>query len=149
MLESRASGRRPARVLARLPRRARSESGAAAVEFGLVAMLLLLIMLAIIQYSVYFWSFQVAEHASREGARAYAVNPCASQTALITNRVGAASAGGLAISRSFSAANPPEAGDQVTVRVAFNVHRLDGGLLPGPAQVRQVATARVEDVEDC
>jgi len=126
------------------------ERGAAAVEFALVSVLLITIMLAILQFAVVFWSLTVAEHASREGARAYATDPCASHVALVTDRVGPASGGGLAISRTFSGATPPQAGDQVTVSVRFDVHRVDGGFLPFvPASVHQVATARVEDVEDC
>lgn len=126
------------------------ERGAAAVEFALISLVLITLILGILQFSVLFWSLNVAEHAAREGARAYATNPCASNVALVTDRVGPASAGGLTVSRSFNGSNPPEAGDQVTVTVGFNVHRVDGGFLGFiPSSVTESSTARVEDVEDC
>lgn len=148
MLESRCIRRR--RGGAQPAYSERGERGAAAVEFALVALLLITIILGILQFSVLFWSLNVAEHASREGARAYATDPCASHVALVTERVGAASAGGLSATSSFSGANPPAAGDEVTVTVAFNVHRVDGNFFGFiPATITQSATARVEDVEDC
>ncbi len=139
------------RLQRRLAAHARSsERGAAAVEFALVAMLLLTIFLAIIQFAVLFWSLNVAEHASREGARAYATAPCGNHTALVSDRVGPASAGNLSVSRSFPGAYPPAAGDQVTVTVSFDIRRLDGGFLGFlPESVTEDATARVEDVEEC
>ncbi len=129
----------------------RDDRGAAAVEFGLVAILLVTMMVAIIQFSVWFWSFQVAEHAAREGARRYAVDPCnsAGNDALIRSRVGGAASGAVAVSGAFSGGSPPNAGDDVTVTVSFSVHQIGGGLIPTPAVITQRATSRVEDVEDC
>jgi Flp pilus assembly protein TadG len=132
-----------------LPRR--GERGAAAVEFGLVAVLLVTMLVGIIQFSLWFWSFQVAEHAAREGARRYAVDPCNSSAndALVRSRVGSATSGAVSISSAFSAGNPPEAGDDVTVTVSFPPHQIGGGLIPTPDVITQRATSRVEDVEDC
>lgn len=129
----------------------RDDLGAAAVEFGLVAILLVTMMVGIIQFSVWFWSFQVAEHAAREGARRYAVDPCnpTANDALVRARVGGAAKGAVAVSGSFSGGSPPNAGDDVTVTVSFGVHQIGGGLIPTPAVITQRATSRVEDVEDC
>jgi TadE-like protein len=127
------------------------ERGAAAVEFGLVAILLLTLMIGIIQFSVWFWSFQVAEHAVLEGARRYAVDPCndGANDALIRSRVGSAASGVIEVQRAFSGATPPDAGDDVTVTIRFPVHQIGGGLVPTPDFISQSATSRIEDVEDC
>lgn len=127
------------------------EQGAAAVEFGLVAILLLTLMIGIIQFSVWFWSFQVAEHAVLEGARRYSVDPCndGANDALIRSRVGSATSGVIEVNRAFSGTTPPEAGDDVTVTIRFPVHQIGGGLVPTPDFISQSATSRVEDVEDC
>ncbi len=34
------------------------------------------LLLGIIQFSLWFWGFQVGAHAAQEGARQYAVDPC-------------------------------------------------------------------------
>jgi Flp pilus assembly protein TadG len=127
------------------------DRGAAAVEFALVSILLLAILVGIIQFSVWFWSFQVAEHAAREGARRYAVDPCnpGANNALVRSRVGGAAAGAVAVGGTFSGGTPPAAGDDVTVTVTFRVHQIGGGLVPTPDFITQRATSRVEDVEDC
>ncbi len=129
----------------------RTDRGAAALEFGLVAVVLLTLVIGIIQFSIWFWSFQVAEHAVREGARRYAVDPCntSANNAVVRSRVGSAAAGRVGVARRFSDTNPPEAGDDVTVFVRFRVHQIGGGLVPTPRFIRQSATSRVEDVEDC
>ncbi len=108
-------------------------------------------LVGIIQFSVWFWSFQVAEHAAREGARRYAVDPCnpGANNALVRSRVGSAAAGAVAVGGTFSGGNPPAAGDDVTVTVTFRVHQIGGGLVPTPDFITQRATSRVEDVEDC
>lgn len=133
------------------PHRRRDDHGAAAVEFALIALLLVTMLVGIIQFSLWFWSFQVAEHAAREGARRYAVDPCnaSANDALVRNRVGSATSGAVAVSRSFSGGNPPAAGDDVTVTVSFPPHQISGGLIPTPDVITQRATSRVEDVEDC
>lgn len=53
----------------------RAESGAAAVEFALVAPLLFLVVFAIIDFGFGFHAWDAAENAAREGARVAAVDP--------------------------------------------------------------------------
>lgn len=53
----------------------RSERGAAAVEFALVAPLLFLLVFGIIDFGFGFHAWDAAENASREGARIAAVDP--------------------------------------------------------------------------
>jgi len=132
-----------------LRRRRSDERGASAVEFALISLPLLLLLFGIIQYSIFFWGYQAGANGAREGARRYAVEPCADHAALITSRIGGASSGAVASSRSFSGAYPPQAGDSVTVTISFSPQEIAGGLVPMPGTITQTSTARVEDVEDC
>lgn len=136
---------------ARLRRRRQGgERGAAAVEFGLVSILLLLIVAAIVQLSVVFWALQSGSHAAREGARRFAVDPCgAGNIALTQDRVGPAAATGVAVTALPTPGPTTVAGDQITVTVEFTTHDLTGGLIPIPLTVRRAATTRIEDAEDC
>src|SRR5262245_16242064 len=58
----------------------RHESGAAAVEFALVLMPLMLLIFGIIQYGMYFWARQSAVAAAREGERRASVGDYATCT---------------------------------------------------------------------
>lgn len=134
----------------------RGDTGAAAVEFALVSLVLLTLVIGIIQASIFFWAYQAGAHAAREGARFYAVDPCngdgQDNDTAIRRRVGPASAGGadtVAVSATFSAGSPPQTGDDVTVRVSFPVPDVAGGFVRFLSTVTKEATARVEDVEDC
>lgn len=70
-------------------RNANPDSGAAAVEFALVSLLLLPILLGIISFGLFFWGYQAAEHAAREGARLAAVGvPCDEWEAAVFRRAG-------------------------------------------------------------
>src|SRR5688572_20767702 len=52
------------------------ESGAAAVEFARIAMLVFTLLFGIFQFGLWFWSWQTGSHAVREAARFAAVEPC-------------------------------------------------------------------------
>lgn len=128
--------------------RTRTERGAAAVEFGLVAIVLLTLIVAIIQFAIWFWAYQVGAHAAREGARVGAVAPCdtGAITARVGDRVGGAAAGGTGVSVDRSA-NPVRVGDEVRVDVTFSTHEITTGFLPFSLPViSKSATARVENV---
>lgn len=132
--------------------RRRTDRGANAVEFALVALPLMLLILAIIQFSTWFWAYQTAANAAREGARRYAVDPCRPDLndALVRDRVGGAADGAITVSHSFVRSAPLlQAGDSVTVVVSYRTFNLTGGLFPLPTMVNKSASARVEDVEDC
>lgn len=136
------------RIMTAHVRRERRETGAAAVEFALVAMLLLTILVAIIQFSIYFWAYQVGAHAANEGARRYAVDPCntGANNALVVSRVGSAAAGATGVSHSFAKSGATlKPGDSVTVTVTFAAPSI-GGPLPSLPTITKSATARVEDV---
>lgn len=132
--------------------RGRTDRGANAVEFALVVMPLLVVILAIIQFSTWFWSYQTAANAAREGARRYAVDPCRPDLndALVRDRVAGAADGPISVSHSFVRSAPLlQAGDTVTVVVRYSTFDLTAGLLPLPTVISKSASARVEDVEDC
>lgn len=131
--------------------RVRKESGAAAVEFALVAVILLTLITGVIQFAIYFWAYEVGAHAAREGARQYAVNPCGGSTnvALIKSRVGSAAAsypaGDPSATISGQTAGVIEVGDEATVTLEFKTHVI-GGLLPALPTIKKVAVTRIEYV---
>jgi Flp pilus assembly protein TadG len=55
--------------MARVSGHRRSEEGAAAVEFALVAMILVVLLLGIMQFGYLFYQWNEITHAAREGAR--------------------------------------------------------------------------------
>jgi Flp pilus assembly protein TadG len=68
----------------------RGESGAAAVEFALVSVVLLMLVFGIIEFGRTYGQYQVLTGAAREGARVAAVRGTAAE---IAERIDAASAG--------------------------------------------------------
>ena len=68
------------------------ERGAAAVEFALISLVMIYLIVATIQYAIFFWGFQAGANGAREGARRWAVDPCGTgQAALVQSRMGSAS----------------------------------------------------------
>ena len=57
----------------KIPSRARSERGAAAVEFAIIAPLLFMLIFGMLQYGLAFFQIQNLRSAAREGARVAAV----------------------------------------------------------------------------
>ncbi len=135
--------------------RRRSESGAAAVEFALVLLLLVTILFGILQYGFYFWSRSSASAAVREGARRVSVGDYASCSDLgnfVQDQVGAARAGNtVSTNRTFQKATGNTAagtqvGDIMTMTVSFTA--FDIGFLPLPdGQVEAQAISRIESVK--
>lgn len=124
----------------------RSEQGAAAVEFGLIAILLFTLLFGIIQFSLWFWAWQAGGHAAREAARVAAVTPC--DTAKIQT-AGQGPLGGAPVTSaatvSVSKTSPVKVGDSITVRVQFGTLNL--GFFPGfTGNIDKSATSRVENV---
>lgn len=125
------------------------ELGAAAVEFGLIAILLFTLLFGIIQFSFWFWAWQAGGHAAREAARVAAVTPCdtgaisTAGTAPLTNTPidGAANAQRLPLTS-------PKVGDPVTVEVTFKALNLH--FFPwfddATATITKDATSRIENL---
>ena len=144
-----------------LRRRKNHERGAAAVEFALVSLILITLIGVVFQFAIYLWAFQAASNGAREGARAWAVNPCATaanQTA-VTNAVAPAarpasvtSNAALTLKGAGNTGASWEPGDTVTVTVNMRARALGFNLVPGWDYNRLIvktATARVEDIQGC
>ena len=133
------------------------ERGAAAVEFALVSLILVTLVGVIFQFSVYLWAYQAASNGAREGARAWAVNPCATTNSTqVSNAVSPAfEPGTLSATPAFSKASGntspnKEPGDSVTVTVTMKPRAIGYNLVPGLTwSITKTATARVEDVKGC
>ena len=125
----------------------RSEEGAAAVEFALIAMILFTLLFGIIQFSLWFWAWQAGGHAAREAARVAAVSPC--DTAKIQT-AGMAPLNGPPAQASPAPTVTPLAptlkvGDPITVTVVFK--SLDVGFFPWlNLTITKSATSRIENV---
>ena len=134
----------------------RRDTGAAAVEFALISVILFTLIFGTIQYGLYFWSLQSGAQAAREAARQAAVGAeldCDEFTdAILDNAQG--ETGAVLAKRTFytdSQASMPGAaviGGSVRVHVEF--HTIDLGLPLVPfinnGQVSEDAVARVENV---
>lgn len=137
----------------------RDERGAAAVEFALISLIMITLVCVIFQFAVYMWAFQAASHGAREGARAWAVNPCgAGNAALVISRVGsAARPASISATATFAKGTgnvdpDHEPGDSVTVEVKMKARELGFNLVPGwdyDKDITKTAVARVEDTKDC
>jgi Flp pilus assembly protein TadG len=125
---------------------ARDERGAAAVEFGLVALILFTLLFGIIQFGIWFWSWQTAAHAAREASRAAAVSPCDSGRITAAGTEALVGAPATAAPRvTITKTTPVMVGDDITVKVEFTT--VDLGFFPGfDGIVDKSATSRVENV---
>jgi Flp pilus assembly protein TadG len=140
-------------------RRNGEERGAAAVEFALVSLILITLVGVTFQFAIYLWAFQAASNGAREGARAWAVNPCAAGNdakvlAAVSPaaRPGSTTATAAFAKGSGNTAAGREPGDSVTVTVTLQPRELGFNLVPGlnyNGNIVKTATARVEDVQGC
>ena len=140
-------------------RRGRRERGAAAVEFALVSLILMTLIGVVFQFAIYLWAFQAASNGAREGARAWAVNPCATTNSakVLTAVSPAARTGSVTATADFvkgsgNTAAGREPGDSVKVTVKMKPKALGFNLVPGlnyNGDITKTATARVEDVQGC
>jgi Flp pilus assembly protein TadG len=132
------------------------EDGAAALEFGLVAPVIFMLIFGIIQYGYLFWSLQTAAATAREATRQLIVGT--EEACTLANAVKMAA--GPAIGNTAPTATPvyrdangtvvgaPVEGGTVSVAVSFET--LDMGLpflpVPDGGHVTQEVTNRVENV---
>lgn len=144
------------------PTARRRDDGAVAVEFALIAPLLLLLVFGLIQYGFYFWSMQGGSSAAREAARRAAVGQPVSCTEFrnyVRDRIGVTGDQDSAqITRTYTDAGTgdpvvPAAvrpGDVVTVSVTFDSYDMNIPFVPfiDDGVVSQTADSRVEFVPD-
>ena len=107
-----------------------SERGAVAVEFALLAPLLIMVLLGIMEFGRAYYAQTTLTNAAREGVRAMAINN--SQTSARTAAKSAATQLSRALADSnitFSAPNCT-VGSQVTVTISYNLSTMTG--IAGP-----------------
>ncbi|HLN76543.1 MAG TPA: TadE family protein [Nocardioidaceae bacterium] len=134
----------------------RRERGAAALEFGLVLPLVMLVIFGIIQYGYLYWSLETAAAAAREAARRLVVGTdwgC-TQAGAVQAADGPALGGTPpTVTRRYhteggATQSAPVVGSLVTVTVSFQ--SLDMGMpflpLPNNGVVKDTAVGRIEDV---
>jgi Flp pilus assembly protein TadG len=134
----------------------RGEPGAAALEFGLVFPVVLLVIFGIIQYGYHFWSLHTASATARETARMLIVGSdwgCAQAHAVQFASSPAVGTTPPEVTRRYhtdggATQAAPLVGSLVTVTVSFDSLHIGLPFLPVPndGHVRQTATARIENV---
>jgi Flp pilus assembly protein TadG len=128
--------------------RTRDERGAAAVEFALVAMIMITLIALTIQFAVLIWGYQAASSAAREAARLGAVEPCDNAAIIARGDLRVDEVAPVSGSGGFTSvvsAAPVKVGDQLTVRVTFTT--LNIVPLPGTwPSIDKTATTRVENI---
>lgn len=138
--------------------RRRREDGAAALEFGLVIPVILMMILGTIQYGYLYWSLQTAKATAREAARQLIVGTdwtCTQQEAVSKASQPAVGATAPTVHATFYAADgvtaaaaPGVYGGVVKVTVRFESLNMNIPFLPVPngAVVEQEMSARMENV---
>jgi Flp pilus assembly protein TadG len=133
----------------------RNEGGAAAVEFALLAPIVLLLVFGIIQYGLYFWADQGGSDAARDAARLSAVGKptdCATFRSNVQDGIDQMG-NNFSINRTYTDNDGVaglSVGDTVTVTVAFDSIDLHIPFLPfiHNGRVSTTAKARVEFLND-
>ena len=142
-------------------RRSGDESGAAAIEFALVLLPLVVLLFGAIQYGLYFWAMQGGSDIARDAVRLSAVgdtstSSCAAFRDDIRAQIGGLTgdAASATITRTFIDAQSPAdgvtEGDQVRVSVQFKSADLHFPFIPfvHDGMVTSTAEARVDFVPD-
>ncbi len=137
-------------------RSGRTERGAAALEFGLVLPLVMLVIFGVIQYGYHFWSLETGAAAAREAARRLIVGTdwgCTQAEAIQDAEGPAVGSGTPVVTRRYHTEGgatqaAPVVGSLVTVTVTFQ--SLDLGMpflpLPNNGVVTETGVGRIEMV---
>lgn len=126
-----------------LRRRMRDDDGVAALEFGLVLPLLMIILMGIIDYGHVYFVQLTMTNAAREGARVGATRDAgdAAPAAIAAAEAYLADAG---IAATVAATTPTDASPAVQVSIALSPYQPLVGLVPTPAELNASATMRWE-----
>jgi Flp pilus assembly protein TadG len=138
--------------------RRRDDSGAAAVEFALILLPLLVILFGLIQYGLYFYSAQTGSNAVNAAARQLAVGNCQAAGSLntfVNNQLGAAATGTVTVTPVWKKVDGTAAADvttagiggSVTLTISFHSMNLHFPFVPflNDSVVKRTVQARVED----
>lgn len=120
------------------------ERGAAAVEFGLVLPLLMLVLMGILDWGYYFFVSQIVTNAAREGARAGSVEVDDDARALNqAERAAEDYIGGVGLNPNQATIDTTISGGAVRVRINYPTGSLTGFTrLVLPSQVRSLSEMR-------
>jgi Flp pilus assembly protein TadG len=146
----------------RAARARRPDRGAAAVEFALVLVPMLIIIFGLIQYGMYFYSAQTGSNTLNAAARQVSVGNCdtaAELQSFVDARLGAAADGSATVSREYfdpagtslgSAAADAVIGGTVTLTIDFPTINLNFPFVPflDDPKVSRTVVVRVEDTTD-
>lgn len=134
----------------------RREDGASALEFGLVAPVIIMMIFGIIQYGYMFWALQTASATAREAVRSLIVGTeegCVldrAETMAKAPAIGSVAPTAVPTYRDGNGAvvSQPVEGGTVSVAVGFQTLDLGIPFLPVPdnANITQEQTARVENI---
>lgn len=127
----------------------RSERGAAAVEFALVMLPVVVLLFGLVQYGLYFWAMQGGSDIARSAARLSSVGKpaaCSDFQSAVTTQINSLSGQTVAIQRSYTkqSADQVQVGDTVRVTVKFKsvdlhfpfVPFISGGMVTSTAESR-------------
>jgi hypothetical protein len=140
--------------------RARSERGAAAIEFALVMLPMVVLLFGAIQYGLYFWAMQGGSDIARSAARDSAVGDVAAQSCAdfrdnVRDQINGLSGDGATatIRRTLikaDGAGPLDEGDKIRISVEFNSIDLHMPFVPfiHDGKVTSTVTSRVDFVDD-
>ena len=143
-------------------RRERTDRGAAAVEFALILIPIVLILFGLVQYGLYFYSAQTGSNAVNAAVRQLAVGNCQGANQLrdyVDNELGAAKtdthAQTTVVWKKFdnspaTAVTDAGVGGNVTLTISFHSVNMHFPLVPflSDSWVDRRAQARVEDIAD-
>jgi Flp pilus assembly protein TadG len=139
--------------------RRRTDRGAAAVEFALVLVPLLVLVFGIIQYGLYFWAMQAGTNATGEAVRRLSVGYCQNSTDLrnmVAGRIGLATNNPSGVTTvvvykktdaAHTVTTTPQIGDNVNLTVTFDALNMHLPFIPMPngGSVTRDIYARVEN----
>lgn len=124
--------------------RRRDDQGAAAVEFALVSIVFFALLFGIIQFGIWFWSWQQVGHAAREASRVAAVYPTCTTGIEDAGEV-ALEGAPVSVSAVAVGAAPAAVGDTITVTVTATAIDLGFFNFFTPGITKQ-AVSRVENI---
>ncbi len=124
-----------------------ADTGAAAVEFAIISVFLLVLLFGVLQYGLFFFQLATTEDALRSAARRVeigAVTDCAIWEAAALDEVALGSATAEA---SWEPVDPTASailrGDQVTVSIRWRPIRIGAGLIPFPSDPERTSSTQI------
>lgn len=143
-------------------RHERDDGGAAAVEFALVLVPILVVLFGLIQYGLYFYAAQTGSNAVNAAARQLSVGNCQASSELqdfVDDQLGPAATAGANITQTWTRADGSAAsgpaddgvlGGTVTLEISFPTINMNFPFVPflSDSTVSREVQARVEDTTD-